>query len=57
VDPGGGVTYWTIVEAQYNVTGSVGFSGGTTIETVTAASDYGPIVQAASSGGRDLHTC
>lgn len=53
----GGFVYRMIAEAMFNVTGGVGYSGGTTIETVTAITDYGPVVQAASIGGRDLHTC
>jgi hypothetical protein len=53
----GGAVYRLIAEAMFNVTGNVGFSGGTTIETVTAMSDYGPIVQMATSAGLDLVTC
>jgi hypothetical protein len=53
----GGAVYRLIAEAMFNVTNSVGFSGGTTIETVTATFDYSPPVQAATSAGRDLRTC
>lgn len=42
---------------MFNVTANAGYTGGTTVETVTAISDYGPVVQASSSGGRDLVTC
>lgn len=56
-DIGGGFVYRLIAEAMFNVTGNVGFSGGTTVETVTAQTDYGPIVQAATSAGADLVTC
>ena len=54
---GGGFAYKTIAEAMFNATGGVGYAGGTTVETVTAISDYGPVVQIASSGGRILTTC
>jgi len=53
---GGGV-YRMLVEAMFNVTGNLGYRYGYTVETVTAKSDYGPVVQAATSLGRDLHTC
>jgi hypothetical protein len=53
----GGFVYRLIAEAMYNATAKVGFAGGVTVETVTAVSDYGPVVQAASSGGRVLWTC
>jgi hypothetical protein len=53
----GAFGYRMIAEALLNVTAGVGFSGGQTVETVTAKTDYGPIVQVASSGGRILHTC
>jgi hypothetical protein len=53
----GSYVYRLIAEAMMNVTGGVGFSGGTTIETVTVTSDYSPAVQAASSGGRQIITC
>jgi hypothetical protein len=54
---GGGLVYRLIAEAMFNVTNNVGFSGGTTIETVTTTFDYSPSVQGATSAGRDLHTC
>ena len=57
VNASGGISYRTIAEAQFNVSSQVGFSGGVTVETVTAISDYGPTVQVATSGGRDLVTC
>lgn len=53
----GSFVYRLIAEAMFNVTGNVGFSGGTTVETVTALTDYGPTVQAATSAGLDLVTC
>lgn len=42
---------------MFTVTGNVGYSAGVTVETVTAISDYGPIVQVASTGGLDMWTC
>lgn len=54
---GDGFVYRLLAEALFNVTGSAGYSGGITVETVTAKTNYGPIVQAASSGGPDLVTC
>jgi hypothetical protein len=54
---GGSFVYRLIAEAIFNVTSSIGFQGGYTIETVTARTDYGPVVQVASSGGRQLWTC
>lgn len=53
----GGFVYRLIAEAQWNASYGVGFAGGTTVETVTAMTDYGPTVQAATSAGRDLVTC
>ena len=52
-----GLVYRLIAEALFNVNVGVGFTGGTTVETVTARQDYSPAVRAASSGGRDLRTC
>ena len=46
-----------IAEALLNVTSNVGYQGGITIETTTAKTDYGPVVQVASSGGQILWTC
>ncbi len=53
----GGFVYRLIAEALFNVNAGAGFSGGTTVETVTARTDYSPPVRAASSGGRNLITC
>ena len=53
----GGATYKLIAEALFNVNAGAGFSGGTTVETVTARTDYSPQVRASSSRGRDLRTC
>lgn len=53
----GGFVYRLIAEAMFNANANVGFSGGTTVETVTSRQDYSPAVRAASSGGRDLVTC
>ncbi len=53
----GGFVYRLIAEALFNVNAGVGYSGGTTVETVTTRQDYSPPVRAASSGGRDLVTC
>lgn len=53
----GGFVYKIIAEALFNVTANVGFSGGTTVETVTALTDWGPTVQVATSAGLDLVTC
>lgn len=41
---GGSFLYRLIAEAMFNVTGNVGYTAGITVETVTAISDYGPIV-------------
>jgi hypothetical protein len=53
----GGAVYRLIAEAMFSVTGGVGFTTGTTVETVTARTDWSPGVRAASSGGRQLVTC
>jgi hypothetical protein len=45
------------VNAQFNVTAGVGFSGGTTVEDGYRLDRLRPVVQVASSGGRDLITC
>jgi hypothetical protein len=53
----GGLTTRIIVEALYNHTNSAGFSGGTTIETVTATDDYSNALLVATSGVPIFHTC
>ena len=54
---GGSVGHRLIAEAHFDNTDRVGFSGGTTMETVTATTDYSPTTfEAATSGGRDLVT-
>lgn len=54
---GGTFVYRMMAEAMFNVTYNVGYRTGYNIETVTAISDYSPIVTASSTGGLDLHTC
>jgi hypothetical protein len=53
----GSFAWRMLTEAMFNVSASAGYSGGVVTETVTAISDYGPIVQAASTGGVQIHTC
>lgn len=53
----GGLTTRIIVEALYNQTNSAGFSGGTTVETVTATDDYSNALLVATSGVPIFHTC
>jgi len=57
LDVSGNFVYRLIAEALLNVTANSGYKLGVTVETVTAKTDYGPIVRVASSGGQIIHTC